>query len=132
MHRKISLPPQANVTANMVLWLFSPLYPQHLEFPAGSGRYWCAGDDDGLAQHLTARQPARAGSHRCLIERARAPLLSSPPLPHHHHHRRHHHYTHTITTQAVVSPLAPAGPRQRGQQAGAFDGKPHARYLHFD
>ena len=37
LHREISIPVQPNVTANMVLWLFSPLYPQFLEF---GGKMW--------------------------------------------------------------------------------------------
>jgi hypothetical protein len=35
----VSIPVQPGVTANMVIWLFSPLFPQFLEFK-GKMWYW--------------------------------------------------------------------------------------------
>jgi hypothetical protein len=37
IHRTVDIPAQPNVTANMVFWLFSPMYPQYLEF---EGKMW--------------------------------------------------------------------------------------------
>jgi hypothetical protein len=39
LHRTFDIPAQPNVTANMVFWLFSPSFPQKLEF-AGKQWYW--------------------------------------------------------------------------------------------
>ena len=37
LHRTVSIPVQPGVTSNMVIWLFSPLFPQFLEF---KGKMW--------------------------------------------------------------------------------------------
>jgi len=39
LHRHIDIPVQPNVTSNMVFWLFSPMYPQFLEY-AGQNWFW--------------------------------------------------------------------------------------------